>query len=74
MVELGAVKRSLLRLQILHVLVYEMIRFNLFQFLCRRYKSEYELNFKPPQDFEYLEGAWRGANPPHIEAKEVRML
>ncbi len=37
--------------------------------IYRRHKSEYELNFRSPMEYEYLEGAWRGADPPHIENK-----
>ncbi|XP_013380841.1 nuclear protein MDM1-like isoform X2 [Lingula anatina] len=32
----------------------------------RNYRSEYHSNFRPPWKYTYEDGAWRGANPPHI--------
>ncbi|XP_060067868.1 nuclear protein MDM1-like [Ylistrum balloti] len=36
----------------------------------RRSRSEYRNNFKAPSNFDYIKGAWRGANPPHLQAPE----
>ncbi|XP_069140826.1 nuclear protein MDM1-like [Argopecten irradians] len=36
----------------------------------RRSRSEYRNNFKAPGSFDYVKGAWRGANPPHIHVPE----
>ena len=36
--------------------------------------SEYNSNYRSPEKFEYKEGAWRGANPPHVESAKVRLL
>ncbi|XP_033745457.1 nuclear protein MDM1-like isoform X2 [Pecten maximus] len=36
----------------------------------RRSRSEYRNNFKAPGNFDYIKGAWRGANPPHIQVPE----
>ncbi|OWF51431.1 nuclear protein MDM1-like isoform X2 [Mizuhopecten yessoensis] len=36
----------------------------------RRTRSEYCNNYKAPSSFDYVKGAWRGANPPHLQAPE----
>ena len=43
-------------------------------FVCRIHRSEYYNNFKAPSDFVYQEGAWRGADPPHLNQGQVSTL
>ena len=43
----------------------------LFILITRSHYSEYHNNFKAPSDFVYSEGAWKGANPPHLNQVQV---
>ncbi|ESP00323.1 hypothetical protein LOTGIDRAFT_238605 [Lottia gigantea] len=42
----------------------------------RKRESEYDANFKAPQEFQYMNGAWHGANPPQLytSIKPVRQV
>ncbi|XP_071961410.1 nuclear protein MDM1-like isoform X2 [Antedon mediterranea] len=36
----------------------------------KKWKSEYNSNFKSPAKFKYSHGAWKGADPPHIQPRD----
>ncbi|KAL3851710.1 hypothetical protein ACJMK2_015437 [Sinanodonta woodiana] len=39
--------------------------------VTRKFRSEYKSNFRAPGAYSYDEGAWRGAQPPHLKNKVV---
>ncbi|KAK3610918.1 hypothetical protein CHS0354_017399 [Potamilus streckersoni] len=39
--------------------------------VTRKFRSEYKSNFRAPGTYSYDEGAWRGAQPPHLKNKVV---
>ncbi|XP_077984894.1 nuclear protein MDM1-like [Glandiceps talaboti] len=36
----------------------------------KKWKSEYRSNYRDPRVFGYMEGVWRGADPPHIQPRD----
>ncbi|XP_070559452.1 nuclear protein MDM1-like isoform X2 [Ptychodera flava] len=36
----------------------------------KKWKSEYRSNYRDPRLFGYMEGVWRGADPPHIQPRD----
>ncbi|XP_066284792.1 nuclear protein MDM1-like isoform X4 [Branchiostoma lanceolatum] len=38
------------------------------------WRSEYNSNYKSPTGFEYREGTWRGADPPHLQPRKEPVL
>nr|XP_006816373.1 PREDICTED: nuclear protein MDM1-like isoform X6 [Saccoglossus kowalevskii] len=36
----------------------------------KKWKSEYRSNYHDPRVFSYMDGVWRGADPPHIEPRD----
>ncbi len=42
--------------------------------MFRSYQSEYATNYQPPKQFEYEDGAWKGADPPQLKPTQVSTL